>query len=51
MMEFVDDKCHYMNTINKKENNIHINAMEIPVSTWYELLLFVGEELKTSKCC
>ena len=45
MMAFVDDKRHYTNTLKQQLSAIVIRAMEKSVSTWYELLLFVGGEL------
>ena len=50
MMAFVDDKRHYTNTLNQQLSAIVIRAMEISVSTWYALLLFVGGELELYKC-
>ena len=50
MMAFVDDKRHYTNSLNQQSIKSIIKAMEKSVSTWYELLLFVGGDLELSKC-
>ena len=50
MMAFVDDKRHYTNSLRQQLSKIVIKAMEQSVSTWYELLLFVGGDLELSKC-
>ena len=50
MMAFVDDKHHYTNSFNQQSIKSIIKAMEKSVSTWYELLLFVGVDLELSKC-
>ena len=49
MVVFVDNKRHYTNTLHQKFSEIVIKAMEQSVSTWYELILFVGEDIELSK--
>ena len=44
MRGYVDDKRHCTSSIKNQVNNTCIKAMEISVSTWYELLLFAGGE-------
>ena len=50
MMAFVDDKRHYTNSLKQQLIKSVIKAMEKSVSKWYELLLFVGDDLELSKC-
>ena len=50
MMAFVDDKRHYTNTLTQQLSKIVIEAMEKSVTTWYELLQFVGGDLELTKC-
>ena len=50
IMAFVDDKRHYTNTLHQQLSAIVIRTMEKYVSTWYELLLFVGGGNELSKC-
>ena len=50
MMAFVDDKRHYTNSLKHQLIKSVIKAMEKSVSKWYELLLFVGDDLELSKC-
>ena len=50
MLAFVDDKRHYVNSLPKQSNKNILTAMEISVSSWNELLHFVGGALETSKC-
>ena len=50
MLAFVDDKRHYVNCLPNQSNKNILNAMEISVSSWNELLHFVGGALETSKC-
>ena len=50
MMVFVNDKRHYTNTLHQQLSAIVIRVMKKSVSTWYELLLFVGGDLKLFKC-
>ena len=50
MMAFVDDKRHYTNTLTQQLSKIVIEAMETSVTTWYELLQFVGGDLELTKC-
>ena len=47
MMGFVDDKRYYTNILTQQLITTVIKAMEQSISTWYELLLFVGG---LSKC-
>ena len=49
MMAFVDDKRHYTNSLDQQLIKYVIKSMEKSVSTWYELLLFVGGDLELSK--
>ena len=50
MMAFVDDKRHYTNTLTQQLSIIVIEAMEKSVTTWYELLQFLGGNLELIKC-
>ena len=50
MLAFVDDKRHYVNCLPNQSNMNILTAMEISVSSWNELLHFVGGALETSKC-
>ena len=50
MLAFVDDKRHYVNYIPNQSIKNVLTAMEISVSSWNELLHFVGGALETSKC-
>ena len=50
MIAFVDDKRHYFNSLPKQSNKNILTAMESFVSSWIELLHFVGGALETSKC-
>ena len=50
MMRFVDDKRHYINLLKEIIKENLIKAMELSVSTWYEIILFIGDKLELSKC-
>ena len=50
MLAFVDDKRHYVNCLPNQSNKNILTAMKISVSSWNELLHFVGGALETSKC-
>ena len=50
MLVFVDDKRHYVNSLPKQSNKNILTAMEVSVSSWNELLHFVGGSLEISKC-
>ena len=50
ILTFVDDKRHYVNGNHKQTSKHILTAMVISVSSWNELLHFVGGALKTSKC-
>ena len=50
ILAFVDDKRHYVNCLPNQSNKKILTAMEIFVSSWNELLHFVGGDLETSKC-
>ena len=50
MLDFVDDKRHYVNGNNEKTSKNILTAMEISVSSLNKLLHFVGGALATSKC-
>ena len=48
MLAFVDDKRHYVNSLPTQSNKNILTAMELSVSSWNELLHFVGGALETS---
>ena len=50
MLAFVDDKQHYVNGNNKQTRKNTLTTIKISVSSWNELLHFVGGALETSKC-
>ena len=50
MLALVDDQIHYVNCIPNQSNKNILTAMENSVSSWNELLHFVGGVLETSKC-
>ena len=50
MLAFVDDKRHYVNCLLNQSNKNILTAMKISMSSWNELLHFVGGSLETSKC-
>ena len=50
MLAFVDDKRHYVNGNPTQSSKSILTAMELSVSSWNELLHFVGGALETSKC-
>ena len=50
MLAFVDDKRHYVNSTSSHSTKNILTAMELSVSSWNELLHFVGGALETSKC-
>ena len=50
MLTFVDDKRHYVNSLPTQSNKDILTAMELSVSSWNELLHFVGGALETNKC-
>ena len=50
MLAFVDDKRHCANGSNKQTSKNILTAMEISVSSWNELLHFVGGALEMGKC-
>ena len=50
MLVFVDDKRHYVNCLPNQSNKNILTVMKISVSSWNELLHFVGGALETSKC-
>ena len=50
MLAFVDDKRHYIKCLPNQSNKNILTAMEISVSSWNELLRFVGGALETSRC-
>ena len=50
MVGFVNDKRHYTNTLSQHIIESIIKTMKQSLSTWYELLKFVGGELELSKC-
>ena len=47
---FVDDKGHCVNCITQQLESQLLTEMELSVSSWNELLHFVGGSLQTSKC-
>ena len=49
MLNFVDDKRHYVNGNNKQTSKNILPAMKISVSSWNELLHFVCGTLEISK--
>ena len=49
MLAFVDDKRHDINCLPNQSNKNILAAMKISVSSWNELLHFVGGTLETSK--
>ena len=49
MLASVDDKRHYVNYLPNQSNKNILTAIEITVSSWNELLHFVGGALKSSK--
>ena len=50
MLAFVDDKRYYVNGSPTQTSKSILTAMELSVSSWNELLHFVGGALETSKC-
>ena len=50
IVDFVDDKRHYVNSPHSQIRKSVIRGMEQPVSCWYELSNFSGEELESDKC-
>ena len=49
MLAFVDDKRHYVNCLHNQTNKNILTAMKISVSSWKELLHFVGGALESGK--
>ena len=50
MLAFADDKRHYVNSNPTQISKNILTAMELSVSSWNELLHFVGGAVDTSKC-
>lgn len=50
MIDFADDKRHYVNSFINMSKTFLIHAMDKLVNTCYKLLYFTGEELETDKC-
>ena len=50
MIEFVNDKQYYINQLKELIIVQVIKTMEILVSIWYKIFLFIGGELELLKC-
>ena len=50
MIDFIDDKRHYVNSFNKNSKAFLIQAIEKSVNIWYELFHVIGGGLEIDKC-